>query len=43
MVSNTLNLTQQDLVESLLRFKSEYADDPDWQKRRAEFPADWPF
>jgi len=41
--ADQVRLTQEELVERLRRFKTEYADDPDWQKRRSEFPADWPF
>ena len=43
MVSSAVSMTVEDLVEALHRFQTEYADDPDWQQRRAEFPADWPF
>ena len=42
MVSSTVEKTLEELVAALNRFRVEYADDPDWLKRRAEFPADWP-
>jgi hypothetical protein len=42
MVSNVLKLSQQDLVAVLLRFRTEYGEDPEYQALRQQFPADWP-
>ena len=42
MVSSTVDKTLEELVAALQRFKQDYVDDPEWQGRRAEFPADWP-
>jgi hypothetical protein len=42
MVSSAIKITQDELLAALRRFSREYADDPEWQRRRAEFPADWP-
>ena len=42
MVSGVVNMTTEELVATLARFKTEYADDPEYQELRAMFPADWP-
>ena len=42
MVSNTIKTSVQDLVEALARVSRDFADDPEYQGLRAEFPADWP-
>ena len=42
MVSNVLHLTPEQLVETLDRFRREYADDPEYQELRKPFPEDWP-
>jgi hypothetical protein len=42
MVSNVLHIPRQELVDKLLRFRTEYADDPDYQAMREPFPAEWP-
>ena len=43
MVSSVLDLTDEEIAEELRRMAEVYADDPEWQKFRAEFPDDWPF
>lgn len=43
MVSNVLDLTEEELADELRRIAEKYADDPEWQKIRAELPDDWPF
>jgi hypothetical protein len=43
MVSNTLDMTLEDLVDKLYRFAMEYAADPEYIKLRSEMPADFPF
>jgi len=42
MVSNVLKMSAQQLVETLARFRTQYADDPEYQGLRARFPEDWP-
>ena len=42
MVSNSLKIDQQEIVEALARLRREQADDPDYQKLRRELPQDWP-
>jgi hypothetical protein len=42
MVSNVLKMTSQQLVETLARFRVQYADDAEYQELRARFPEDWP-
>ena len=42
MVSSALNVTLQELLDTLDRFRREYADDPEYQAARGELPADWP-
>ena len=42
MVSNVLKMGQPDLVAMLLRFRTEYGEDPEYQELRQHFPADWP-
>lgn len=43
MVSSAVNMSVEELVAALTRFKDQYANDPDWQERRKAFPDDWPF
>jgi hypothetical protein len=42
MVSNVLRMTPQQLVETLDRFRRDYADDLEYQDLRSVFPDDWP-
>jgi hypothetical protein len=42
MVSGVVGMTPAELVETLARFKREYADDPEYQELREMFPASWP-
>jgi hypothetical protein len=42
MVSNVLEMDQQELVKVLKSFKTEYAGDPEWEEIRARFPKTWP-
>ncbi len=42
MVSNTLGMELEQLLETLARFHQELAEDPEYQQLRAAFPADWP-
>lgn len=42
MVSSAVDMTLQELLETLERFRREFADDPEYQGLRSRFPADWP-
>jgi len=42
MVSNSLRIDQEEIVEALARLRREQADTPEYQKLRAELPQDWP-
>ena len=42
MVSNSLKLVQEEIIEALARLRREQADNPEYQKLRRELPEDWP-
>jgi hypothetical protein len=42
MVSSALDMGLQDLLETLERFRRDYADDPEYRRLRADLPIDWP-
>ena len=42
MVSNVLEVDEEDLAKQLRSFKKKYADDAEYQKLRAALPEDWP-
>jgi hypothetical protein len=42
MVSNSLKIDQEEIVEALTRLRREQANDPEYQKLRAGLPEDWP-
>ncbi|HEY7624828.1 MAG TPA: hypothetical protein VIA63_07365 [Candidatus Limnocylindria bacterium] len=42
MVSNVLEVDEEDLLQRLRSFKRKYADDPEYQKLRAALPKEWP-
>lgn len=42
MVSNVLELDEDDLRRRLKTFKRRYADDPDYTRLRAALPKNWP-
>ena len=42
MVSNVLEVDEDDLLNRVRTFKKKYADDPDYKKLRAALPKDWP-
>jgi hypothetical protein len=42
MVSNSLKIDQQEIVEALARLRREQADTPEYQQLRGELPQDWP-
>ena len=43
MVSNVLEMDQQELIDLLKSFKKKYAADPEYRQLRAELPKSWPF
>jgi hypothetical protein len=42
MVSNVLEMDQDDLVKLLKSFKTKYAGDAEWDEIRGRFPKSWP-
>jgi hypothetical protein len=42
MVSNVLEMDQDDVTRRLKSFKKKYAADPEFKKLRAGLPRDWP-
>ena len=42
MVSNVLELDEDDLLTRVRTFKKKYADDLEYKKLRAALPRDWP-
>jgi len=42
MVSNTLKMTQKDVVAALKRLKAEHGDDPEYKQLRKDLPKSWP-
>jgi hypothetical protein len=42
MVSNVLEVDEDELVKRVRTFKKKYADDPEYKKVRASLPKEWP-
>ena len=42
MVSNTLDMDLQELLETLKRLSEKQGDSAEYQKLRRELPEDWP-
>ena len=42
MVSNSLKMDQEEIIQALARVRREQADNPEYQKFRGELPQDWP-
>ena len=42
MVSNVLEVDEDDLLKLVKTFKKKYADDPEYKKLRGALPKDWP-
>jgi hypothetical protein len=42
MVSNVLEVDQDDLLKQVKTFKKKYADDPEYKRLRAALPKYWP-
>lgn len=42
MVSNSLKMSQQEIVAALQRLKADHSDDPEYKNLRKDLPKDWP-
>jgi len=42
MVSNVLEVDEDELMKRVKTFTKKYADDPEYKKLRAALPKDWP-
>jgi hypothetical protein len=42
MVSNSLKISQQEIVKALKRLRREQSDNPEYQRLRRDLPKDWP-
>ena len=42
MVSNSLKISQEEVVEALNRLRPEKAADPEYRKLRKDLPKSWP-
>ena len=42
MVSNTLKMELEELLQIVERLRRKYGDDPEFQKLRKELPDNWP-
>jgi hypothetical protein len=42
MVSNTLKISQDEVVAALTRLRDKHADDPEYKKLREDLPKNWP-
>jgi hypothetical protein len=42
MVSNTLKISQEEVVAALKRLRDTHRDDPEYKKLRKDLPPEWP-
>ena len=42
MVSNTVKMTQEEVIAALQRLRADYCDDPEYKKLRKDLPKNWP-
>ena len=42
MVSNSLKISQEEVVAALGRLRAERGDDPEYKKLRKDLPKNWP-
>lgn len=42
MVSNTIGVSEEELLRTLARIRERHADDPDYREWRKNFPKSWP-
>jgi hypothetical protein len=43
MVSNSLKISQQEIIKALKRLSREQSDNPEYRKLRRDLPKEWPF
>jgi hypothetical protein len=41
MVSNSLSMELQDLLDILVRLRQQFSGDPEYQELRSSLPGDW--
>ncbi|HEX2228664.1 MAG TPA: hypothetical protein VHM64_16125 [Candidatus Binatia bacterium] len=42
MVSNALKISQEEVVQALVRVRKEQSETPEYKKLRRDLPKDWP-
>jgi hypothetical protein len=42
MVSNSLKISQEEVIKALNRLRRQKADNPEYQKLRKDLPKNWP-
>jgi hypothetical protein len=42
MVSNSLKISQQEIVAALGRLRAQHSDDPEYKRIRKDLPKNWP-
>jgi hypothetical protein len=42
MVSNSLKISQEDVIAALKRMRAEHSDDPEYKRLRKDLPKNWP-
>jgi hypothetical protein len=42
MVSNSVKMSQRDVVAALKRLRAAHSDDPEYNKLRKDLPKEWP-
>jgi hypothetical protein len=42
MVSNTLKISQEEVIAALKRLRASRGDDPEYKKLRKDLPPEWP-
>ena len=42
MVSNSMNIELQELLDTLAVIRRDFSDDPEYREFRAELPQEWP-
>jgi hypothetical protein len=42
MVSNTLKMSQEEVVTALKRLRAKHGTDPEYKKLRKDLPKEWP-
>ena len=42
MVSNSVKMSQDEVVKALKRLRADHSDDPEYKKLRKDLPKEWP-